>query len=94
MSIPPPIVGSWYQIPDGQHFEVVAWDHQERVVEVQFYDGTIGEYDLEGWSALGMHTAEPPEDWSGSLDVTDDDYGVELDRPAGDLGHNPLDDID
>ncbi len=94
MTAPPPIIGSWYQLPEGDLFEVVAWDPQEQTVEIQFYDGTIDEYDVESWSQLGIHPAEPPEDWSGSLDVVSEDYGVDLDRPAGDSRHNPLDDID
>lgn len=93
MSTPPPVVGSWYQLHEGDLFEVVAWDPDDRVIEVQFYDGTIDEYELESWSQLGVQNAQPPEDWAGSLDVPSEDYGVDLDRPAGEFHHNPLDDI-
>jgi len=74
--------------------EVVAWDPEDQVIEVQFYDGTIEEYDMDTWEELELRLAEPPEDWSGSLDLSKDDYGVDLDRPAGDNHHNPMDDLD
>jgi len=95
MSAPIPAVGDWYQTVEGDTLEVVAFDSEEGAVEVQFYDGTIEEYDLDTWEEMDLECAEPPEDWSGSLDITADDYGVDLDRPAG-IAHphaNPLDDL-
>jgi hypothetical protein len=94
MSTSIPRVGEWYQTPDGETLEVVAWDPEEKTVEVQFFDGTVEEYDFESWSELGARFAEPPEDWSGSLDLSHEDYGVDRDQPAGESHHNPLDDID
>jgi hypothetical protein len=87
-------IGTWFQTLEGDYLEVVAYDPDEKTIEVQFYDGTIEEYDLETWSALHLRPAEPPEDWSGSLDLSGDDYGVDLDRPAGELHINPLDELD
>ena len=84
MSAPRPRVGEWYQNLEGEILEVVAYDRDEEAIEVQFYDGTVEEYDLDTWEELELAPAQPPEDWSGSLDLTADDYGVDLDRPAGD----------
>ncbi len=94
MSTPIPEIGSWYQTVAGDTLEVVAWDREEQTIEVQFYDGTVEEYDVESWAQLGLTSAEPPEDWSGSMDVSGDDYGVDLDRPAGDHPPNPFDELD
>lgn len=94
MSTPIPEVGSWYQTVSGETLEVVAWDPEEQTIEVQFYDGTVEEYDVESWAQLDLSAAEPPEDWSGSMDVSGDDYGVDLDRPAGEHLSNPLDELD
>ena len=94
MSTPPPIVGAWYQLPEGETLEVVALDLEEQTIEVQFYDGTVEEYDFDTWNELELQAAEPPEDWSGSLDVSKDDYGVDLDSPAGTSRVNPLDALD
>ena len=89
-----PEVGNWYKSPEDDKFEVVAYESENDFIEVQFYDGTIGEYDLETWAELHLVASNPPEDWSGSLDVRGDDYGVDLDRPAGSSMYmNPLDDF-
>jgi hypothetical protein len=87
-------VGSWYSTVDGESLKVVAFDHDEEVIEVQFYDGTIEEYDLDDWEELEAKPVAPPEDWAGSYDVGSDDYGVDLDRPAGDNHFNPLDHLE
>ncbi|MEN8178465.1 MAG: DUF6763 family protein [Pseudomonadota bacterium] len=87
-------VGHWFLTVEGEKLEVVAYDHEEGVIEVQFYDGTIEEYDQEDWDALEVKSTAPPEDWAGSYDVSSDDYGVDLDRPAGDNHSNPLDHLE
>ena len=94
MSAAKPEVGAWYQTAEGVYLEVVAYDPEEDTIELQFYDGTVEECDSESWEELELRAAEPPEDWSGSLDVTKDDYGVDLDRPAGKPLGNPLDTVE
>ena len=94
MSSPVIRIGSWFKTISGDNFEVVAHDLEEGVVEVQFYDGTVEEYDLDDWEELEVTPIAPPEDWSGSYDLTRDDYGVDLDQPAGDTHANPLDQLD
>ncbi len=93
MTMLTPSVGRWYQNLEGELLEVVAYDPEEGTIEVQFYDGTVEEYDPDTWEELELVAAEPPEDWSGSLDVMSEDYGVDLDRPAGKNRYNPLDDV-
>ena len=88
-----PEVGAWYQTVEGDYLEVVAYDPDEGTVEIQFYDGTVEEYDSDSWEEMALSPAEPPEDWSGSLDVTKDDYGVDLDRPAGEARLNLIDEL-
>jgi len=87
-----PRVGQWYEDGEGNTFEVVALDRD--CVEVQFYDGTVEEYDRDTWYEMELQIAEPPEDWAGSLDVQRDDYGVDLDYCGPDRRGNPLDDFD
>ncbi|MCG8426497.1 MAG: hypothetical protein MI754_03965 [Chromatiales bacterium] len=94
MSSTTPSVGAWYKTTEGELLEVVAWDPEEAVIEVQFFDGTVEEYDLDSWDLLEPQPADPPEDWSGSLDLMREDYGVDREHPAGDTHTNPLDDID
>ena len=94
MSSPIIRIGDWFMTVGGVKLEIVAYDPDEGVVEVQFYDGTIEEYDLEDWEELEAKPVAPPEDWAGSYDLSKDDYGVDLDHPAGQNQPNPLDHLD
>jgi hypothetical protein len=72
-----PDVGKWYRASGGEAFEVVALDEDDGTVEVQYYDGTVGEFELEDWEAQRangeIEDAEAPEDWTGSVDVDVED---------------------
>jgi hypothetical protein len=54
-------------------FEVVAVDERDGTVEMQHFDGTLEESEPEGWVAMRPETTAAPEDWSGSVDVTEED---------------------
>lgn len=73
-----PLIGSWYRDVTGTTFEVVAIDEDDDTVEIQYFDGSIEELDLDMWWETPMEAVEPPEDWSGSLDIEREDYGVDL----------------
>ena len=88
-----PVIGAWFETNDGTKLEVVAFDDDEGTVEVQFFDGTIEEYDFDTWNSLSLTSAHPPEDWSGSLDLDKVDGGLDRDQPAGEIHLSPLDDI-
>jgi len=89
-----PIVGDWYQTASGETFEVVASDPEEGSVEIQYFDGSVEELDLESWLDLEIIAIEPPEDWSGSLDIDRADYGVDLDDNTLPGWGSPLDGLD
>jgi hypothetical protein len=91
-----PEVGRWYRTSSGTTFEVVAVDEDDGTIEVQYFDGTVEELDLEDWEPQRANNeieeAEAPEDWTGSVDVEGDDQapvpnsGYETDqRMAGGL---------
>lgn len=90
-----PKVGGWFKTATGQTFEVVALDEEDGTVEIQYYDGAVEELDMDTWEELAMEPVEPPEDWSGSMDIDREDYGVDLEQqnPHESWG-SPLDDID
>lgn len=68
-----PRVGHWYQDNDSQQlFEVVALDHDEGTVQVQYLDGEIADYDGEAWADLELSKAAEPEDWRAPFEVDDD----------------------
>jgi hypothetical protein len=71
-----PIVGEWYS-SHGERFEVVAVDDMERMIEVQYADGTLAEIDADDWSlrsqAGALRQADQPEDLSGAADFDADE---------------------
>ena len=87
-----PTIGNWYRIQGSDSFEVVAYDEDDGTIELQYFDGTVEEMDLEDWNAekeIGaLEEIEAPEDWTGSVDVDpeEDDtrgameYGEDGDR--------------
>lgn len=88
-----PIIGNWYRHENGDIFEVVALDEKDDTVEIQYYDGTIEELDIDAWEQLEIEESEPPDDWTGSLDADDEDLGEISDRPNEDFD-DPLDYLD
>ncbi|MBT8142968.1 MAG: hypothetical protein HKN88_10495 [Gammaproteobacteria bacterium] len=83
MQAPKPEIGKWYQHDNGELFEVVAIDENDRTIEIQQYDGSIYELDFHSWSISSIIESTPPEDWSGAYDMLQEDYGVDRDT------HNP-----
>jgi hypothetical protein len=77
MATPQPAIGDWYRLSGGALFEVVALDDDDGTIEIQYFDGTVEEMDIEDWETQwedgGLEAAEAPEDWSGSVDVESGD---------------------
>jgi len=82
MAVAYPLIGHWYRRHNGSVFEVVAVDQQDSTVELQYFDGTIDEIDLETWPALLFEAVEAPDDWSGSVDMDPEDF---LGRARGEM---------
>ena len=90
MAVLYPVIGQWFSRANGTLFEVVAVDEDGGTVELQQFDGTIDEIDMEAWTELRLVEVSAPEDWSGSVDMDPEDYvGRNNDEmPAG--FHDPL----
>jgi hypothetical protein len=86
-----PVIGNWYR-HNGGLLEVVAVDSDDGSIEVQHFDGTLEEFDLESWNDLALIEATAPEDWTGSVDVVPEDYEGERAIPAN--ATDPLDYLD
>jgi hypothetical protein len=86
MSTQQPGIGDWYRLRGGELFEVVAFDESDGTIEVQYFDGTVEEFEIEDWrtqrASGAIEEAEAPEDWSGSVDVEPEDGRAEAD-PIG-----------
>ncbi len=89
-----PVVGEWYQGIDGMNFEVVAIDQDEATIEIQYFDGAIEELDFASWVQLPMRTIDPPEDWSGSVDMMREDFVADTEISSHESWANPLDMVD
>lgn len=100
MVAPRPRIGDWYRSNGGELFEVVAVDDDDGTIDIQYFDGTVEEMDLEDWDAQWedglLEAAEPPEDWSGSVDVEagDDDAPGESRGDDSTLRASSLDGLD
>lgn len=89
-----PIIGQWFRRPDGTLFEVVAVDEDDMTVEIQLFDGTIGEVDIDRWPELLLKEASAPDDWSGSMDMDPEDYTGKKDADLPSGYNDPLDFLD
>jgi hypothetical protein len=84
MANPAPVIGEWYRRTGGDSFEVVAIDRDDHTIEIQYFDGTIEELELEEWLEDTIVSSEPPEDWTGSVDVEPEDTENEYEaEPSG-----------
>jgi len=68
------IIGQWYHdVALERLFEVVAFDDYSGAIEVQYEDGTLDEFDSEGWRDLVLLSATQPDDWRASFELSDED---------------------
>ena len=89
-----PVIGQWYKRPGRSIFEVVAIDDIARTVELQHFDGTVDELDLDSWDATYIEIAEAPEDYSGSLDMQSRDYEAKQEEKYAQKFDDPLNYLD
>lgn len=90
MAIQYPVIGQWFRRPNGTLFEVVTIDEDAMTVEIQQFDGTIDELDIERWPDLLLTEISAPEDWSGSVDMDPEDYSGKNDIELPNGYHDPL----
>ena len=89
-----PTIGQWFRRPNGTLLEVVAVDEDDGTIEIQLFDGTIDEIDIDTWPEQFLVEVSAPEDWSGSVDMDPEDYKGRSNEemPAG--FHDPLEFIE
>jgi hypothetical protein len=69
---PDPEIDCWYHHAEkAQRFLVTAIDEHSDTVEIQYFDGTLDEFDLSTWYAMDVEPVEAPEDWTGPVDMDD-----------------------
>ncbi len=76
-----PRIGSWYEDVQNRRFEVVAFDEDTDLLEVQYFDGAVTEFELSDWPDAVLAEIAPPEDFGGAFDdLVADDLG-DTERP-------------
>jgi hypothetical protein len=94
MAIAYPVIGDWYRRSNGTLLKIVAADEEDATIEIQFFDGTIDEVDLDTWQGMMLERVGAPEDWSGSVDMDPEDFSG-IDNGEIPLGyHDPLSFLD
>lgn len=90
-----PRIDQWYVHHDkGQRFIVTAVDEEDETVEVQHFDGDLEEFSLDDWRDLDIDLCEEPENWSGALDITEqDDFGTEVTDTTAEDWSEPAEEI-
>ncbi len=68
-----PEIGNWYQSSSSLLFKIVAIDEQDETIEIQYFDGTVGELEMELWEGLAPEMLDAPDDWSGPFDDLEDE---------------------
>lgn len=89
------VIGEWYLSHEtDEQFEVVALDDVSGTIDVQYFDGSIGEFDLDTWDEMDVNSCAAPEDASGAyemefdqIDDTDESAHYENDEYALDDLH-------
>ena len=69
-----PVTGEWYRHLDkGPPFRVVNIEGDDRLIEIQTFDGDLEEVEIADWFAMDLEPAAAPEDWTGPLDDIETD---------------------
>ncbi len=96
-TITDPVIDQWYKdIENDFVFKVVAIEEGDDTIEVQYYNGDIGEYDRDSWYGSTFDFIEAPEDWSAPYgDLERDDLGyLDLDGNNALSNDTPLKDYE
>jgi len=64
-----PVPGQWYEnLEEEESFRVLSVDEDSELVEIEYLDGDIEEFDLESWHEMDLERIQEPEGWSESDD--------------------------
>jgi len=88
-----PIIDQWYHYPQkAQKFLVTAIDETTHTVEIQYFDGSLDEFELTTWYAMEVEPVAAPEDWTGPMDNIERDdlnpVGTEMQREDWDAPYD------
>lgn len=73
-----PVVGAMYEDEDGLAFEVLSFDEDDGIIEVQYEDGEVSEIDIDDWYELDLQQLDSSE-WK----ETDEDEAAAVEPEKG-----------
>lgn len=90
-----PDIGRWYQeAATDLLFKVVAIDDSSGAIEIQYFDGEVSELEEDTWREMVLLTAESPEDWRASYELSPEDELEDDDIQRPDNHDNLLSKLD
>jgi hypothetical protein len=66
-----PVVGASYVDPDGISFEILDFDEDEGIIEIQYADESVSDLDIDAWYEMDLRRLKPV---AGREGVIDDDF--------------------
>lgn len=67
-----PVVGAIYEDQDGQAFEILSFDEDEGLIEIQYADGSVDEIELDAWYDMDLQPLKTAP-WKDEEDEEDDE---------------------
>jgi len=68
-----PSVGEWYlDLETEDEFRIVDVDEDNGIIEIQYFNGDIGDLGSEEWNSRELSKIEAPEDWIGALEPVEE----------------------
>lgn len=61
-------IGNWYHLPEQTMFELVAMDEDTKLLEVQYFDGTVAEFEMVELLLSGLRRCAAPVDFAGAYE--------------------------
>jgi hypothetical protein len=62
-----PVAGQWYEnIDENESFRVLSVDEDSELIEIEYLDGDLEEFDLDTWQELDLDKIDQPEGWSAA----------------------------
>lgn len=89
------LIGSWYENIRHRRYEVVAYDEDTELLEMQYFDGAVTAIELNEWQETVLAEIAPPEGLGGVFDdLTGDGPGDTERSQRPEDGDGPWNEID
>jgi hypothetical protein len=88
-----PVPSQWYEnLEEEEQFRVLSVDEDSELIEIEYLDGDIEEFDVEAWHEMDLERIAEPEGWAASQaeeeeeedDEDDDDWDEDEDDDEDD----------